>query len=112
MELLMNLFRIFAVEWLDCVAMFVIGTVSTIHLLRHGLTAPWMALAVLSVGISAALLRFEHLRRSELYSQGLQTVVFGVLFTWSLVNDTSAGLLPIIWGYFFAGVGISLVQAH
>ena len=76
------------------------GISASVHMVLRGFSTSWMILAVVSFAILAALLSSQGLRRSKVFSEALQTTVWGVVFISSSIHDES-GLFPTMYGVMF-----------
>jgi len=88
-------------EWIQVPLSFAMGISASVHMVLRGFSTSWMILAVVSFAILAALLSSQGLRRSKVFSEALQTTVWGVVFISSWIHDESGGLFPAMYGVMF-----------
>ena len=87
-------------EWIQVLFPFAMGVAVSVHMVLRGFSTSWMILAVVSFAI-LALLSSQGLRRSKVFSEALQTTVWGVVFISSWIHDESGGLFPAMYGVMF-----------
>jgi len=88
------------------------GVAASVHMVLRGFSTSWMILAVVSFAILAALLSSQGLRRSKVFSEALQTTVWGVVFISSAIHDESGGLFPTMYGINVWFLRLSLVHNY
>lgn len=91
----------FVKDWFEALLLLTMGTVSSVHVARHGFSVQWVTAGGASFLFLAVLLKWKSLRRSKVFSEIVQTTVWGLIWVVSLIHDTTAGFQPMFYGILF-----------